>query len=71
MNEITINGWIARDENNLLYLYSNEPFKAIDMWVGNEITELSEYKFPNVKFEDETPTQVKLKININLPSTGE
>lgn len=70
MNELVIKGWIARDENNRLYLYSNEPFKAIDMWVGNEITELDEYKFPTITFKDETPTQVELKININFPLQG-
>lgn len=70
-NEVIVKGWIARDKNNRLYLYSREPLKDLDYWVGSVIIELSEYKFPNIKFEDESPTEVELKININLPSTGE
>ncbi len=67
MDKVTINGWVARDENGSLYLYSDEPWKGplgwkvdIDVW----IEPLDSTKFPNVKWEDEEPTQVTLTIQI-------
>ena len=68
MNEIIVNGYIARDKDNKLYLYSNKPFKAMNIWVGNEIAELDENNFKNIKCDDKLPTKVELKININLYS---
>ena len=71
MNEIIINGWIARDKDNKLYLFSGSPYKTIDVWIGTVITELDENSFKNIKYSDKSSTKVELKININLPSTGE
>lgn len=70
MNEI-INGYIARDKNDRLYLYSNKPLKGSSRWCGNIIKELDKSTFENITFNDKNPTRVELKINIKLPSTGE
>lgn len=58
--------YIARDKNNRLFLYTvNKPFKGRDgEWymVGfNTVFELDSRLFPEVKWEDEEPTELILK----------
>ena len=59
--------YIARDDNGDLYLYSVKPTKSISdgCWYDTE-SGLSIYletnKFPEVKWEDEEPTEAELTI---------
>lgn len=55
------NGWIARDNNGLLYVYDSEPIKGKEKWAGVEYHEvgcssiLSTDQFAWCKWEDEEP----------------
>ena len=61
--------YVARDENEDLYLYkcSTEeeiPTKDDSSWLcdGGDYWELDNEMFPNVKWEDETPTKVDFTV---------
>ena len=68
--EEKITAWIARDEYNSLYIYIGEcPYKTDCDWEviyrdGAYIQELDSNSFPQVKWEDEEPTEVELTIKI-------
>lgn len=58
------NGWIARDNNGLLYVYDSEPIKGGGKWAGVEYGEVSSSsiwslfstdQFAWCKWEDEEP----------------
>ena len=55
------NGWIARDNNGLLYVYDSEPIKGKEKWAGVEYHEvscsfmLSTDQLAWCKWEDEEP----------------
>ena len=62
-----LKAWVARDENGMLYLYLAKPRKNQSKWLPNirfDFVELSRESFPEVKWEDEEPTEVSIKINI-------
>ena len=64
----TLKAWVARDENGMLYLYLAKPRKNQSKWLPNirfEFIELSRESFPEVKWEDEEPTEVSITINID------
>ena len=58
--------WIARDKDRGLYIYDKKPIKLNNSWTVNgnfkcvEITE-DNYLFPEIKWEDEEPTELILK----------
>ena len=59
--------WVARDKNGKLWLHLSEskPYRdGDDMWLNNEGSyhKLESSLFPQVKWEDEEPTEVKLVI---------
>lgn len=58
--------WIARDKDNSLYAYSNPPIKEEESWtsanVGEDYYMIDENLYPEIKWEDENPTKVKLII---------
>ena len=58
--------WLARDENNDLYLYYGyeEPYKDKTHWdsLTSDYLELNDDMFPEVKWSDDEPTKVKLII---------
>lgn len=53
--------WIARDENGDLYLYTSKPKKIAEEWEADDYS-FSRNSFPEIKWEDEEPTEVELKI---------
>lgn len=63
--ESALKVWVARDENGMLYLYLAKPRKNQSKWLPNirfEFIELSRESFPEVKWEDEEPTEVTIKV---------
>lgn len=55
--------WVARDEDGDLYLYNEKPYKSRHSWNCGDIDYFTiEYLFPEVKWEDEEPTEVELII---------
>lgn len=56
--------YVARDENKSLYLYEYEPKKYKTRWIGylGFIEKLDSNLFPEVKWEDNEPTEVELII---------
>lgn len=61
----TISLWVARDKNGLLYLYENKPMKfstTFDEHNGFCVELLNSDLFPEVKWEDEEPTEIELVI---------
>ena len=68
--EDKIIAWIARDKDASLYIYiGEEPYKTACNWYvvcrdGVYIQELNSNSYPQVKWEDEEPTEVKLTIKI-------
>lgn len=57
--------WLARDENGDLFIYEEKPKKDIFVWKSSDNSEvflLDERLFPEVKWEDEEPTEVELII---------
>lgn len=60
-----LKAWVARDEDGMLYLYLAKPRKNQSKWLPNirfEFIELSRESFPEVKWEDEEPTEIELSI---------
>ena len=63
-----LKAWVARDENGMLYLYLAKPRKNQSKWLPNirfEFIELSRESFPEVKWEDEEPTEVSITIKLD------
>lgn len=63
--DYVIQGWIARDEDGSLWLYREEkPIKHFTgYWSNSKACEqLEDYDFPSVKFEDDEPTEIEIKI---------
>lgn len=57
--------YIARDKNGALYLYEEKPYKPTqDYWTASSLNYFSidDNLFPEVKWEDEETTKVKLEI---------
>ena len=63
MEEIEI--WLARDEDESLYLYyGQKPVKGSYSWYNGTTgyCEIKKSSFPEVQWSDEEPTKVKLVI---------
>lgn len=60
--------WIARDEGGELWLYGENPVKTSEGWwclvykIFYDSFPLPTDLFPEVKWEDDEPTEVELKI---------
>ena len=69
-----LKAWVARDKDGILYLYTWKPRKSQSKWIPNirfdliEFIELSRESFPEVKWEDEEPTEVSITIKRNEES---
>ena len=64
MEEIEV--WVARDKDSDLAMYDNKPFKdeRAEQWTcGGQYVFLPENWFPEVKWSDNNPTNVKLLID--------
>ena len=63
---LEIEAWVARDEDGMLYLYLATPRKYQRKWLPNiraDYFEINRELFPEVKWEDEEPTKVKIIID--------
>ena len=63
-----LEAWVARDEDGMLYLYLAKPRKNQSKWLPNirfEFIELSRESFPEVKWEDEEPTEVRITLKLD------
>ena len=61
-----LKAWVARDKNGRLFLYLAPPCKSQREWLPYicfNLVELSRDSFPEVKWEDEDPTEVTIVIN--------
>ena len=63
--------WIARDKNGKLWLHLSEskPYRnGDDVWLNDEgkYHQLNSSTFPNVKWDDEEPTEVELQLKIKI-----
>ena len=57
--------WLARDEDELLYLfYNKKPIKSAHSWHNwsTDYLEIKNSLFPEIKWSDNEPTKVKLVI---------
>lgn len=64
--EVTVNGWVARDSNGTLWICSEEPQRYSDWWIidtDEEYTkkELPPYLFPSLTWESD-PLEVTITI---------
>ena len=64
--EVTIDGWVARDKNGTLWICSEEPQRYSDWWIidtDEEYTkkELPSYLFPSLTWQSE-PLEVTITI---------
>ena len=61
--------WIARDKDEELYLFSKKPYKKEDYWSNSmgtiTVLQLPSELFPEVKWEDEEPRELVLKVSDN------
>ena len=61
-----IEAWAARDENGMLCLYIEKPRKWSNQWHSDYASSMGLLGFecfPEIKWEDEEPTKVKLVID--------
>ena len=59
----SIRAWVARDKTGSLFLYFSEPLRNKRYWYSsNQYIELTQEAFPNVKWEDNEPTRVYIRI---------
>ena len=60
-----LEAWVARDENGMLYLYLAKPKKNKSKWYPNirsDYFEIGRKFFPEVKWEDEEPTELTFTV---------
>ena len=68
MSKKTIEAWVARDENGMLYLYLDKPKKMSDYWNATKVDymKLDDSLFPEVQWSDEEPKEIRLSIRIKM-----
>lgn len=54
--------FVARDKDGRLFLFEDKPKKIYKAWVSNPYIPIDSSLLPNVKWEDDEPTLVTLKI---------
>ena len=61
----SIRAWVAREKNGALFLFCEKPKKRKSYWINlntfNSLV-LPKEAFPNVKWEDNEPTRVYIRI---------
>ena len=59
-----LKAWVARDESGMLFLYLSKPIKYEERWIPtcHRFTIMNEELFPEVKWEDEEPTELTFTI---------
>ena len=66
-----LKAWVARDENGMLFLYLAPPRKYQSKWRPNiraDYLGINRELFPEVKWEDEEPTEISITIKRNEES---
>lgn len=60
----TLKAWVARDEDGMLYLYLDKPLNFEGRWIptSHRFTVMNEELFPEVKWEDEEPTELTFTV---------
>lgn len=60
----TLKAWVARDYDGSLYMYSDKPKKKSYFWHAPKVGYmlLDDSLFPEVKWEDEEPTEITLTV---------
>lgn len=64
--EVTIKGWVARDESEMLFFFTEKPRKCgLGIWRSqNFFGEVSGVHFPSIRLEDTEPTPCEITIKI-------
>ena len=60
--EKKITAWVARDKDGRVFFYTEKPRKINEIWDGGLLR--FPQIFPQVKWEDEEPTEVELTVKI-------
>lgn len=62
-NTVTVQGWVARDENLQLYFYPDKPERVRGYWMNNDANclRLDPNGFPQLGWDDE-PLKATLTI---------
>lgn len=60
-DKVTIEGWVARDGNNSLYLYEKRPVRDHNEWTEEIIIHLDDDLFPNLTWSDD-PLEITITI---------
>ena len=68
-DEMTVKGWLARDEDGGLYYYKVKPYKQhiVNLWKCTNMFEtiiLPHDCFLSIKWEDEEPTPCEITIKL-------
>lgn len=61
----SIRTWVAREKNGALFLFREKPKKSKSYWINSNTFNslvLPKEAFPNVKWEDNEPTRVCIRI---------
>lgn len=60
----SIRAWVARDRSGKIFLYRDKPRKDINQWLSpsTQLCGMPSDSFPNVKWEDNEPTRVCIRI---------
>lgn len=66
---VVLTGYVARDQSGELCLYNTKPYKEDGLWWGGDretglidYLRLDKNLFPDIKWEDEEPTEVTITI---------
>ena len=64
MSKKTIEAWVARDKDGMLYLYTAKPQKMSDSWYADKVgyVKLDDSFFSEVQWSDGEPKEIRLSI---------
>ena len=60
--------WIARDEDGELWLFEQKPYRRVHFWTSNNgdcQLLMNSDCFPEIKWSDEEPRELVLKVSDN------
>lgn len=66
VEEVTIDGWVARDRDGDIYIYRNKPTREDDIWLDDDapnLISLQKSSFPSLTW-DSDPIEVELTIKL-------
>lgn len=64
--EVTIDGWVARDSNGTLWICSEEPQRYSDWWIIDTDEEYTKKELPSYLFPDLTWGSEPLEVTITI-----